>query len=413
MAAPMDQPADVIETSPKGVDFPAFLGALFLSKIGDQVLLFLVPLVVFQTTRSTAWAGWAFAAEALPRFAAFPVCGALCDRVSAVRLMRWSQLLRAMMCLAGLAGDYVVGGVGWLIGLSALCGVLTTQGTMSREVILPQAFRRLHFERVLAYSQTADQVGAVLGPVLAAALLTLVPWQSIVVVAASLFFAADLLLACWRRNTTVSIEPRGKAGSSWLSPLRIAFAHIVRTPALRNLVIQAAGVNLVVGITLASCAAMFTGVLQRTAGEFAYLQTAGAVATVVILMGIAHAKLKIAYFGLAAYIALILGGILTASGIHPAVYVAGYLLVIGFDKMFNIYLRSTRQRVIPVDDFGKTTGLMTLLNNLTQPLAGVILGAAAPVLSPQVVILALSLTMAILGAMSLYGGKQEISAPVA
>ena len=30
---------------------------------------------------------------------------------------------------------------------------------------------------------------------------------------------------------------------------------------------------------------------------------------------------------------------------------------------------STRQRVIPVQDFGKTVGVITLLNNLPQPLA--------------------------------------------
>ena len=50
----------------------------------------------------------------------------------------------------------------------------------------------------------------------------------------------------------------------------------------------------------------------------------------------------------------------------------GFLLIVGFDKMFNIYMCSIRQRVIPAKDFGKTVGVITLLNNLSQPLAGLL-----------------------------------------
>lgn len=64
------------------VDHTAFYSSLFLSRLADQILLFLVPLVVFQLTQSAAWSGAAFFAETLPRFSAFPVCGALCDRIS-------------------------------------------------------------------------------------------------------------------------------------------------------------------------------------------------------------------------------------------------------------------------------------------------------------------------------------------
>jgi hypothetical protein len=48
------------------------------------------------------------------------------------------------------------------------------------------------------------------------------------------------------------------------------------------------------------------------------------------------------------------------------------LLVIGFDKMFNVYIRSLRQKLIPPRDLGKTTGVIVMLNNLSQPLAGML-----------------------------------------
>jgi MFS family permease len=115
-----------------GLKHQAFFYPLFLSRLPDQIILFLVPLVIFQLTGSVAWSGTAFFLETLPRFLSFPICGALGDRMSPLTLLRVSQLFRAMSCVAGMTAYAIVGGVGWLIGISAVCGVLTTQGLSCR-----------------------------------------------------------------------------------------------------------------------------------------------------------------------------------------------------------------------------------------------------------------------------------------
>src|SRR5215471_1090800 len=131
-----------------GPKHQAFFISLFLSRLADQIILFLVPLVIFQLTGSVAWSGAAFFLETLPRYLSFPICGALCDRTSPLMLLRVSQLCRSVTCFVGMAGYAVIGGVGWLIGISAICGVLTTQGLMAREVMLPQIFHDQRFEKV-------------------------------------------------------------------------------------------------------------------------------------------------------------------------------------------------------------------------------------------------------------------------
>jgi MFS family permease len=400
----MVPPTDPVESSSSRANFLAFLASLFLSKIADQVLLFLVPLVVFQTTQDVGWSGLAFAAEAFPRFLSFPICGALCDRISPVRLMRWSQVLRAAICAAGAVCGQVFGGVGWLIAVSALCGVLTTQGAMAREVILPQVFKKHRFEKVLAYSQTADQLGAVLGPVVAAILLARTHWQTAVGCTAIIFVLADGAMSYWRRTTKVQLKPRETTQGNLIAAMKTALAHVVGLPGLRRLVIQAAGVNLVVGVTLASSAALVTGVHARTAGYYGALQTAGAVVTVLVLMGIAHVSVPLQKLGVAGFSLIVMGGLLTALSPGAWGYAVGYLLVIGFDKMFNIYLRSSRQRVIPAADYGKTTGVMTLLNNLTQPIAGLAIGTFATEWTAGRVILVLTVGMALLGCVSVLAG---------
>ncbi|MBI2771433.1 MAG: MFS transporter [Burkholderiales bacterium] len=377
--------------------FTAFLSSLFLSRLADQVLLFLVPLVVYQATQSVAGSGLAFFAESLPRYLSFPVCGALCDRASPLRLLRTSQMLRAAACAAGVLAGWLYGGVGWLIALSAICGVLTTQGAMAREVILPHVSPARAFHKVLAYSQTADQLGAVLGPLLAALLLTWMRWEWVGAAAALIFLLADAATALWSRTSHVELPAPEDRGGSWFAPIRTALGHVWHVPGLRKLVVLAAGVNLVVGVTLASSAALVTGLHARSAQEYAALQAAGAVATMLVLLTIARTAIPLRAMAVISFVLIFVGGVATALGGHYGLYAAGFLLVIGFDKMFNIFMRTSRQKIIPVRDYGKTTGVLAMLNNLTQPLAGLLVGIFAGNSQTARVILALSLGMAALG----------------
>lgn len=379
----------------------SFYSSLLLSRLADQVLLFLVPLVVYQQTGSASWTGIAFFIETLARFVAFPVCGVLSDRHPPLRLLRKSQALRALSCLAGLAAGYALSGqaaLGALVLASAACGVFTTQGVMAREVLLPHIFPGDRFERVLAHAQIADQLGMVAGPVVAAAALAVWPWQGVLGCSAALFLLADAALAWWQGQHTGAL-PQGRSalGESWWVPLRTALAHIAHLPGLKPLIALAAGVNLVVGVTQATAAAMLTGLLGQSAAAYAQLQTAGAVVTVLVLAWVARAHWRGHALGVWSYALLLVGGLMSAWAVHPAVYALGFLLVIGFDKMFSVYIRAARQRIIPAQDFGKTSGVVVLLNNLTQPLAGLAVGLGAQGADARGVIAVLVVGMGVIG----------------
>lgn len=381
------------------VTHQAFFGSLFVARLADQILLFLVPLVVFQTTHEVSWSGLAFFIETLPRYLVFPFFGALCDRVSPLRLMRVSQTVRALVCFGGMLGYALFGGIGWLIALSALCGVLTSQGLVAREVMLPRIFSTQQFQRVLAYSQLADQLGFVLGPMFAALLLGLWRWEWVVAATGLLFLLADAALLVWQRTSgfTAGDMPRGATGH-WSLPLRIAFRHVLVLPGLRQVVLLAAAENLVIGVTLATSAAMVTGIHAQSDRYYAALQTAGAVATVLILLTIARTAWEAQTLGRVAFISICAGGLIAGASSAPWGYALGFLLIVGFDKMFNVYIRSARQKIIPPEDYGKTTGVVILLNNMTQPLAGLLVGVFAARAQTGMLIVLLSLTMGVMGA---------------
>ncbi|AZE89104.1 MFS transporter [Pseudomonas orientalis] len=378
-------------------DYLAFFVSLFLSRLADQILLFIVPLVVFQTTGSVSWAGLAFFVESLPRYLAFPVCGALCDRFSPVRILHISQVYRAVACGVAVALYGLFDGIQWLVILSALCGVLTTQGIMAREVLMPHIFQHYTYARTLSYSQIADQSGLVLGPLVAALMLDVWAWPWVVLGIAALFVLADLAMLIWQRNTTVNLPIHAQPSGPWLQPLRTAFGHIRKRAQLKRIITLAVGVNLLVGVTLATSAAMVTGQYAADKDAYALLQAAGAVVTLVILFYLARTTLALKLLGGLSYSMIAVGALITAISPGLWAYAVGFLLVTGFDKMFNVYMRSLRQRVIPVQDFGKTVGVITLLNNLAQPLAGLMIAVLAAPLGTQTVILLLSGISALIG----------------
>ncbi|WP_058542903.1 MFS transporter [Pseudomonas fluorescens] len=378
-------------------DYLAFFISMFLSRLADQILLFIVPLIVFQTTNSVAWAGLAFFVESLPRYLAFPICGALCDKFPPIRILHISQVYRAVACGVAVMLYTIFGGIYWIVALSALCGVLTTQGIMAREVVMPYIFKHYTYTKTLSYSQIADQTGLVLGPLIAALLLEVWAWHWVVLATAGLFLLADLAMLYWQRISSVTLETFEQHHDLWLNPLRIAFGHICNLAELKKIIGLAVGVNLIIGVTLATSAAMVIGHYGAGKDDYAGLQAAGAVTTILILFFLARVTLPLKLLGALSYTLISVGAFITALSPNIGGYVVGFLLIVGFDKMFNVYFRTLRQQVIPPQDFGKTVGVITLLNNLSQPLAGLLVAVLAAPVGTQRVILLLALVTSLIG----------------
>jgi hypothetical protein len=130
----------------------------------------------------------------------------------------------------------------------------------------------------------------------------------------------------------------------------------------------------------------------------------GAISTVGILLAIARFSLPLHGLGLVSYGFILLGGG-TAFSKWPLGYAIGLLMVIGFDKMFSVYIRTRRLEVIPEADLGKTTGQIVMLNNLSQPAAGLFVVLFAGQANTQGVITAMTIGMGVLGCLAMYFGR--------
>jgi len=377
------------------------MGSLFLSRLADQILLFLVPLVIFQLTSDVALSGFAFFVETLPRFIAFPVCGILTDFYSPYRLLSRSQFARFIAVLLALAGYFFFPGIYWLVSVAAIVGVLTTQGMMAREAILPLVFKEIRFQKVLAHTQLVDQLAMVLGPLIAALVLFFAQWQVVLIFVALLFLSADLALYIWLKSVRPCWKKLTQDELHIVNSLRCALMNIKKLPNLLAVIYLAFAVNLIVGVLLATSAAIYTGVYAQSETEYAILQMLGAATTIIVLLYIGRATLPLRVLGVTSFIVLCVGGIITGLSQSAWLYLVGFMMIVGFDKMFNVFLRSLRKQVIPAQDFGKTTGLVVLLNNLSQPLAGLLVALYAGEFGVQVVVLSVVVVAVLIGVLVL------------
>lgn len=123
--------------------------------------------------------------------------------------------------------------------------------------------------------------------------------------------------------------------------------------------------------------------------------------TILILFVLARCAFPLRALGAVGYLMIILGGLITALSPYLLSYALGFLLIVGFDKVFNVYMRTVRQRIIPAQDFGKTVGVMTLLNNCSQPFAGLMVSLLATPLGTQSVILIVAMLATVIGGLAM------------
>jgi MFS family permease len=360
----------------------------FATSFADFGLMFLIPLFVFQTTGSAQLTGLAFMAEYLVKVFFSPIAGLCVDRYPLVRLMTWMNRIRAMVSLfvafslmlvaAALEGASssvnqtivfilililaMVNGFGFALNFMA-------QETLLTEIISPDRFKKAQ-----AQVQSLEQVALVTAPIVFSTALTFIDFHWLLICVAIVFVLANLFL---KRGTKglllhkptdldMAFKDRLKAN------LSVARQYLVHSKPLQRIVLSTFLINLIFGTLLAIGAPAVIGYFDKDASDFASLQTAGAVAAIGVLMGIVRLSHRFTptQLGFVAFVFMSMGGLIAGTANQFEVFVLGSMLILGFDGMFNVYIRTRRMEVIARKDYGKVMGLLMVVNNVSKPLSG-------------------------------------------
>ncbi|WP_282776326.1 MFS transporter, partial [Nocardia sp. CC201C] len=146
-----------------------FASGVLLGLVAEQVILFAVPLLIFQDTGEVSTLGFAFALEWLPGLLAYPFAGLLADRDGGARLFTRVSLLRAVILLTVLL--VCLAQPGWttvaLMAGGACLSVCMAPIRMSVEKMVPQLAPPSQVAAVQSLVQNMELLAMALGPALA------------------------------------------------------------------------------------------------------------------------------------------------------------------------------------------------------------------------------------------------------
>jgi MFS family permease len=361
-----------------------FVVSRFLGTLSDQFLLFAVPLAIFQSTGSVMYSGLAFVIEWLPRIVFFPLGGFVADRMKPRQLFFGVEFGRAlvlalawMLITSGAAGTFAV--LSTMMALLSIAYILNFVGT---EAMLPRNLPAAELPKAHSMLQGVDQVTQVAGPALAAAIAVVGGHDVLLIVGAALFGVSSLNLLSLRTAPLASAEKLS------LAALRESNVTAVRVLLKNKVLFLLSGltwvVNLVYGSALVLSAPIVVKTFERSESHFGALQTVAALAAIAIFWFVPRfvTRFGLPMLGAGSFWIMIFSGLLLALSGRYEVYLVGYALLMAFDGVFSVYIRTVRSQIIPQEHLGKTTGFIGLMNMCSIPMSGLVVALLSPTHTP-------------------------------
>ena len=358
--------AEIASTpAPQGglnIDFWKYWTGETISNLGSSFTQFAGPLLVFFLTRSALNLGIATAAGLLPYLLFGLVIGAWVDRLNRKRLMIVVDILLALT-IATIPLMYFLGllTVWWIYGVVFVSSTLGIFFSSAEFAAIPSLVSGDDLVTANGRIQASFAGAAVLGPLLAGALLFILPIPALMFVDASSFLVSAFMLSIIRRSFNTSQEPaeRKSVRQDVVDGLRYVLGH----PVLRNISAMMALVNFVAATVNAQLVLFASAQLQATKSEIGILYSAGSLGTVGLAL-LAGSLRKRWSFSKVALGALMLEGLLTVIFAFTPWYwvaVVVWALVSGLGILFNINTGSLRQAIVPNHLLGRVMSIAGVL----------------------------------------------------
>ena len=384
-----------------------FATGRLLAGVSDQCLLFAVPLAIFKSTGEVKYSGLAFIIEWLPRILFLPLAGFCADRMTARHLFFGVEAGRAL-CVAG-ALVLISQGLGTFAALALMMGAMSVAYNLNfvaTEALLPRNLPADRLPGAHALLQSVDQVAQVAGPLLATLISLRFGLHPVLMFSAALFAGAALLLR------QVDSAPVATGTRFTLAALvasnRTAFKVLMEHKILFHLSALTWVVKLIYGAALVVSASVVLKVLALPEPYFGLLQSCAAVTSLLVfaLVPATVRRYGLSRLGTASFCAMILAGLLLALASNFALYLAAYAILMACDGAFNVYIRTLRSRIIPLEHMGKTSGLIGMMNMCSVPMSAAAVTLLSVYLPPSGIFGAIFALAALAGlALVLFGRR--------
>ncbi|MFE5909367.1 MFS transporter [Streptomyces wedmorensis] len=388
----------MVQPARERAQFVLFATGVLLGLVAEQVVMFSVPLLIFQDTKNISVLGVSFALEWLPGLLAFPFAGLIADRDGGPRLFSRVNAGRAAVLVLVLttcaaAPDATVPAL--MVG-AVLMSLLMAPIRLSVEKAVLLLAKGEKIARTQSLVQNMELLAMALGPALAVLGAAYLGKLWLLGIAAGLLALAAL---CWLPLPRGERQPNPGSVAQTVGELRLGWSLLIHNKPVVLLVSINFSINLAFATALSVNAAVVTDVFKAPESSFALLNTLVGVVGLLNLMLVPTLIKKfdvkaLGVFGFAALSVSLLG---LAAAPSFALYATAYVAALMGVAYFNVYNRTQRVKVIPSNHLGKVMGPFYLLNTLSYPIGGLLIAFFGNALGPQLLVGVLSVLLALYG----------------
>jgi MFS family permease len=394
-----------------------FVAGQALSNIGTFSQIVALSLLVLSLTESGVALGAVMAIQAVPMIALSPWAGAHLDRLPLRKVLLLTSVAGAAQaaCMAVLSATGTIS-LPWVFGLSLMLGFVQVFDRPAAQAFLVELVPRDAVPSAVGFASSAQSIGRLGGPALAALLFASSGSTTVFAVNAVSYTAVLVALLLLRSSEMV---PR-VLHSSRRTGMATAIAFARRVPQVRDVLIANAVIGLLAFNFPTFLASMATLTFNQP-GLFGIAESLNA-ATALLAAFLLARYLRRATLALVGLAAIALGSSLlwTALSPTPAVFLASMLYFGLVVVAYTTASQSLVQQYSPAEMGGRMMSLYTLGSMGTTPIGAVLVGLVIDHVSPPAAI-GLGATSAIVsGAALLLRGvwgsdsarrPREISAP--
>jgi MFS family permease len=359
-------------------EFWKFWTGQTISNVGTSFTQFALPLLVFKLTGSALNLAITTAATFLPYLLFGLVIGAWVDRVDRKRLMIATDIARAVVIASiPLLASMDRLSVEWIYVVSFVSTTLSICFSSAEFAAIPSLVPSEGEAIVTANGriQASYSAAAVIGPLLAGALVAFISIPLLLLVDAVSFLLSAVSLGIIRLSFNVA-EPRAQTSirQDVIEGLRYVLSH----PVLRNISAMMALVNLVGTTAYAQLVLFGKERLHATDSEIGLLFAADSLGVVVLSLAAGPLRKRWS-FSTVALGALMFSGVLTVVFAAVPVYWVGvplWAMISGLGILFNINTGSLRQAIVPNHLLGRVISIAMVLAWSANPIGAVLGGLA-------------------------------------
>jgi predicted MFS family arabinose efflux permease len=330
-------------------DFKKFWAGQTISNLGSSFTQWAVPLLVYQLTHSAVNLGIATAATFLPYLLFGLIIGAWMDRVDRKKAMIALDWLNAIVILSiPLVAQFGHLTVWWIYGVTFIQSTVGIAFSSGEFGAIPTLVSTDDLVTANGRVQATYSGAQVVGPLLAGAMLSVLPLTWVMAFDAGSFAISAVTLSLIRASFNVQDgEPR--EATTILQDVREGLRYVFSHPVLRNISMMMALINFVGATTFAQLVLFADQRLDARDAKVGGLFAAGAAGVVVTGLLAGRLRKRFSFTALAMTSLMLMGLCLTIFAGMRWYWVALPLWAAsgGLGILFNINTGSLRQAIVP------------------------------------------------------------------